>query len=283
MNYYPFHIGDYASATQHLTEFEDLAYRRLMDVYYVSEKPIPLDRRQAYRLVRASSDAMREAVDTIINEFFTPEDDGWHHKRCDAEIDRAREKSNKAKANGKQGGLAKAKRTLEPNLADATPDPSKGLATNTNTNPNPKIEDGGGDARDAFEQLDAALRQIPGIADHPVAVAASIASIWQLVQSGYDLHTQIIPSVRRQLQKAKDPIGHWQFFVNGIIRDATKAAEIATVIPINGAQPHEARSRKPTRADFFAETRKRLDEAEHSADQGSHEHDGSPIEGQTGQ
>ena len=40
MNYYPFHIGDYASHTRHLTLMEDLAYRRLLDLYYLHERPL---------------------------------------------------------------------------------------------------------------------------------------------------------------------------------------------------------------------------------------------------
>lgn len=150
MNYYAFHIGDYASATQHLTEFEDLAYRRLMDVYYVNEKALPLDRRQVYRLVRASSEAMREAVDAVLGEFFTEQEDGWHHRRCDAEIGKVQSKSKKAQENGKRGGIAKASRESEDgvapakqtpaeNLADATETGGKGLAPN-NQDPRPKTQ-----------------------------------------------------------------------------------------------------------------------------------------------
>ena len=40
MNYYPFHIGDYLSATRHLSWEEDAAYRRLLDTYYTTEKPV---------------------------------------------------------------------------------------------------------------------------------------------------------------------------------------------------------------------------------------------------
>ena len=32
MNYYNFHIGDYARRTRHLTVLEDLFYRRLLDL-----------------------------------------------------------------------------------------------------------------------------------------------------------------------------------------------------------------------------------------------------------
>lgn len=90
MNYYKHHIGDYAAATAHLSWDEDMAYRRLLSAYYQHEKPIPADMRAVYRLVRASSKAQREAVETVLNEFFVLEDDGWHQKRCDEELDRAR-------------------------------------------------------------------------------------------------------------------------------------------------------------------------------------------------
>lgn len=96
MNFYPFHIGDYASATRHLTWAEDLAYRRLLDVYYVKEAPLPADRRQVYRLVLAATEDQREAVDAVLLEFFTESAEGLRHKRCDVELDAAKEKSAKA-------------------------------------------------------------------------------------------------------------------------------------------------------------------------------------------
>jgi len=40
MNYYPFHVGDYAAHTAHLEPMEDLAYRRMLDVYYLREEPL---------------------------------------------------------------------------------------------------------------------------------------------------------------------------------------------------------------------------------------------------
>lgn len=96
MNFYPFHIGDYASATRHLTWTEDAAYRRLLDVYYVRETALPAEKRQVYRLVLATTDEQREAVDTILEEFFELTDAGYSHKRCDIELAAAKEKSSKA-------------------------------------------------------------------------------------------------------------------------------------------------------------------------------------------
>lgn len=96
MNYYPFHIGDYASATRHLTWDEDMAYRRLIDAYYTRETPIPTEKRQAYRLVMATTPEQRQAVDTILEEFFTETPDGWINSRCDEEIAAFKIKSQKA-------------------------------------------------------------------------------------------------------------------------------------------------------------------------------------------
>ena len=89
MNFYAFHIGDYASATRHLSWLEDAAYRRLIDIYYVREEPLPADLRQVYRLAVASTDDHRRAVDVVLDEFFNLTDEGYVHLRCEREIYRS--------------------------------------------------------------------------------------------------------------------------------------------------------------------------------------------------
>jgi uncharacterized protein YdaU (DUF1376 family) len=86
MNYYEHHIGDYAEATAHLTFVEDAAYCRLIRMYYATEKPLPVDIKAVHLLVGARSKNEREAVETILNEFFEISSDGWHDQRCDKEI-----------------------------------------------------------------------------------------------------------------------------------------------------------------------------------------------------
>ena len=95
MNYYPFHIGDYLSATRHLSWAEDCAYRRLLDTYYVSEKPLPSDLRATCRLVLATTEDQREAVKVVLDEFFELTDAGWINTRADSEINAMREKQQK--------------------------------------------------------------------------------------------------------------------------------------------------------------------------------------------
>lgn len=86
MNYYQHHIGDYDSDTAHLEWVEDMAYTRLLRVYYRTEKPIPADIKEACRLVRAKSKPERAAVESVLHEFFDLSEDGWHNKRADSEL-----------------------------------------------------------------------------------------------------------------------------------------------------------------------------------------------------
>jgi len=92
MNYYEHHIGDYAEATLHLSFVEDAAYSRLIRKYYSTERPLPADLKQVQRLIGARTKEERQAVADILDEFFELEADGWHNKRCDAEIARYRGK-----------------------------------------------------------------------------------------------------------------------------------------------------------------------------------------------
>ena len=53
MNFYSFHIGDYARDTKHLSWDENAAYRFMIEAYYTREAPLPLERKQIYRLIGA--------------------------------------------------------------------------------------------------------------------------------------------------------------------------------------------------------------------------------------
>ena len=126
MNYFPFHIGDNASATRHLSWDEDMAYRRLLDIYYTTEKPLPAEMRSVFRLVVASTDAQREAVQTVLEEFFILTDEGWRNERADREIVAMQEKQQKQrdKANKRWH-----KPEAEPGNAPAMPQHVSGDAT----------------------------------------------------------------------------------------------------------------------------------------------------------
>lgn len=107
MNFYPHHIGDYARDTQHLSPLEDGCYRRMLDIAYASEKPLPASVEAICRLVRAKSASERKAVDAVLGEFWKQQEDGWHNKRVEEEILKAKAKADAARVNGQKGGRPK--------------------------------------------------------------------------------------------------------------------------------------------------------------------------------
>jgi uncharacterized protein YdaU (DUF1376 family) len=83
MHYYQFHIGDYASHTRHLSHLEDLAYRRLLDFYYLHENPI-----KTHEIARQiGMKDYEQDVLTVLNEFFMSTPDGFVNTRADKEIE----------------------------------------------------------------------------------------------------------------------------------------------------------------------------------------------------
>ncbi|MGS0573484.1 YdaU family protein [Xanthomonas oryzae pv. oryzicola] len=104
MNYFEHHIGDYAAATAHLSLLEDAVYSRLLRRYYLQEEPLPAEVCMVARLVGARAAEEVEAVQVVLEEFFTLQEDGWHNKRADEEIARYQAKVDAARENGKRGG-----------------------------------------------------------------------------------------------------------------------------------------------------------------------------------
>jgi uncharacterized protein YdaU (DUF1376 family) len=68
MHYYQFNIGDYHTHTDHLSEMEDLAYRRMLDWCYLHEKPLPEDVAEVARLIRMRSHS--DSIANVLREFF---------------------------------------------------------------------------------------------------------------------------------------------------------------------------------------------------------------------
>jgi hypothetical protein len=126
MHYYQFNIGDYQSHTSHLSEMEDLAYRRMLDWCYLHEKPLPIEPEEVARLVRMRSHS--DCIEVVLQEFFERTEDGWISARVNAEIHKVGEKSEKASASAKA-------RWNKKDDANALPTQSDRYATH-NTIPN---------------------------------------------------------------------------------------------------------------------------------------------------
>lgn len=130
MNFYPFHLGDYATHTAHLEPIEDLAYRRMLDLYYRTEAPLHRSVEEVSRLVR-----LRDQVETIrciLSEFFILCDAGWVHERCETELAKY-----KAMADGGRRGAAK--RWAKPGDSPPIAPPSPGYS-HPNANQEPRTK-----------------------------------------------------------------------------------------------------------------------------------------------
>jgi len=99
MHYYQFNIGDYKSHTEHLSEMEDLCYRRLLDWYYLHEIPIPLNLNETARQIRMRSH--NDCIAIVLREYFEQTENGWIHHRANFEIAKAGDKSQKASESAK--------------------------------------------------------------------------------------------------------------------------------------------------------------------------------------
>jgi len=113
MHYYQFNIGDYASHTRHLNVVEDCAYRRLLDFYYLHEKPI-----KQHDIARQIN--MREheqEVLSVLNEFFLSTDQGFVSPRANKEIEHFHSRIEQASKAGK----ASAERRFNARSTDVQP------------------------------------------------------------------------------------------------------------------------------------------------------------------
>jgi uncharacterized protein YdaU (DUF1376 family) len=88
--YMPFYVGDYLRDTRHLTTEQHGAYLLLIMEYW-AKGSLPDDDTQLARIVGMSPKKWKN-VRQVVQAFFH---DGWHHKRIDAELEKASSKTEK--------------------------------------------------------------------------------------------------------------------------------------------------------------------------------------------
>jgi len=86
MNFYNWHIGDYAAHTRGLTLLEDLAYRRLLDQYYLAESPLQGTAAQIAKAIGMKDN--QAEVEYVLSTYFHQSDGGFANRRADQEIDK---------------------------------------------------------------------------------------------------------------------------------------------------------------------------------------------------
>ena len=127
MIWYKFHLGDYITHTTHLSDAEDLAYRRLLDLYYMSEKLIPLNTESVARKIRIDLDI----TESVLGEFFEKTENGYFNHRCDAEVAKYQAQVATNQRLGKLGG--RPKKTESVSESEPKVNPKKIQIKNINT------------------------------------------------------------------------------------------------------------------------------------------------------
>jgi len=118
MHYYQFNIKSYCSDTAHLSNEEDLAYRRLLDLYYDTEQPITQNIPSLSRRLRVGL----QELEIVLNEYFVLSENGWVNSHCEHVIREMNAFVEKQRINGKLGGRPKKTQALakqnpkEPNV-----------------------------------------------------------------------------------------------------------------------------------------------------------------------
>ena len=135
MHYARFHFGDYSRDTSHLDPLEHGIYFLLMRVYYTTERPLTNDRPRLYRAVGARNAEQHRAVDAVLGDFFTASDEGWRHKRIDAEIAAYHEKAELNAQVGKLGGRPRKNPEITQTVSKKTQTVSKNNRLGSKNNP----------------------------------------------------------------------------------------------------------------------------------------------------
>ena len=96
MHYYTFYAKDYASKASFLEPMEDLAYRRMLDLYYLTEQPLPESVDEIALLIRMRSHS--DCIAVVLRYFFELTASGYINKKVETILSEYHAKSVKAKA-----------------------------------------------------------------------------------------------------------------------------------------------------------------------------------------
>ena len=103
IDWYKFNYRDYRNETFGLPDAEDLAYRRLIDLYYANEGRIPADKAALERMVALDYDC----IEPVLKSYFRRLPDRWAHDRLDQDLARRKAQAEQARTAGKRGGRPK--------------------------------------------------------------------------------------------------------------------------------------------------------------------------------
>ena len=125
--YFPIYLTDYVSDSRKLTMLQRGALIDLSVLYFQEDLKINYTKEQIYRLVFAFSKEEQEAVDFILNNYFTQSENKpmgfyWVSNRLNQLGDKILKRLNSSRENGKKGGRGNKKENKPMGLNPLNPD-----------------------------------------------------------------------------------------------------------------------------------------------------------------
>jgi len=208
----PLYIADYLADTRRLRAAEHGAYLLLIMEYWTVGS-LPDDDAQLARIA-AMTDREWRAARPIIEALFQQ---GWRHKRIDAELERANAKRERRVEAGKRGGNAKAMlHQKASNALASSSQPHSDTAQHVSeeragAEPRPPEPDEGVE----ITRLDAACREAAGLESDRSPSLLDLSPIVALIDAGYRLESDILPKLREAKARGKRG-SSWRYYVAAI-------------------------------------------------------------------
>lgn len=228
----------------HLSLAQMGAYDRLLDHYYAEEKPLPGNVEACCRIAGAVTKAERDAVASVLAEFFTLAEVGYSNDRADEEIAMALPKIAAAQANGKRGGRPR-KTQNEPDRKPTGFPPGNPAATQSESSPSPSPENSTVD----FLSPSAEGEGVSGFVPTPAGVvcralkAAGISAVnpsnallGALLDAGATADEFVAAAA-----KASDKSRPFEYLLTVVQNERQRAKEVAGSLHV-GAMPQKAPS-----------------------------------------
>ena len=102
MDWFPWYAVKYRRKTRHLSDDEDLAYRRLIDEYMISREALP-DNDRALAKIVGYPEEQWAACSANVRAYFNMQDGFLHHDFCDGELSKQKRGRKELSARGKRG------------------------------------------------------------------------------------------------------------------------------------------------------------------------------------
>lgn len=216
----PLYVGDYLSDTAHLTAEEHGAYLLLIMAYWQSGRPLPSDPKRLAIIARIPNERWTD-VERTLEQFFDVTPTEWKHERIETELERYRDKVEKARIAGKASArkrkATKNQRTLERTLErpcnysdldlDLEEEKSSAVARARESCAAPTVD------------LDRLMEACEGALDNPANCMGLLTSTTPIMwlESGCDLDRDVLPTLEAAGKKHHGKrIRSWDYFTGAI-------------------------------------------------------------------